>query len=440
MVVEDATKDVRFADHPFVDHELGVRFYASAPIVSPDGFIIGSLCVIDTTPRPAGLSAADRKTLQRLAHIVMDELEYRAQPRHREEVLESITDAFVAVDDRWRFTYVNQRAEELIQRPRDELLGHVLWNRFPTATDFALHDQLKRAAGVGESKQFTTYIPPLGKWFQVRTYPLNGGLSIYFDDVTDRKQREQELRAAKERAEAMNRLKTSFLANMSHEIRTPLTSIIGFADLLSEQVDDGARELLQMIRQSGERLEETLTSILDLSKLESEDIQADLESVDLSDEVRAVVDLFQPRAQQKNIDVRVDEPDDPVEAPLDSRAFRRILTHLVSNAVKFTKAGSVCVQLRCTGESVVIRVKDTGVGIGPNHIDRIFREFAQESEGYTREYEGVGIGLAITQRLVKLLKGTIEVESEKGVGSIFTVAFPHRQRNQQRAAAPSSYS
>ena len=138
----------------------------------------------------------------------MDELEYRAQPRHREEVLESITDAFVAVDADWRFTYVNERAEQLLQRPRKELLGNDLWEEFPEAVNLEFYEHYQRAMRTRESVEFEAYFPPLEAWLEVSTHPIEAdGLSIYFNDVTARHEREERLRlmsrAVEDAAEAV---------------------------------------------------------------------------------------------------------------------------------------------------------------------------------------------------------------------------------------------
>ena len=266
-------------------------------------------------------------------------------------------------------------------------------------------------------------------------------------DITEQKRRERELLFAKERAEEMSRLKSAFLANMSHEIRTPLTSIIGFADLLQGQAEGEARELLEMIRGSGKRLEETLTSVLDLAKIEGESMHVQPEPVDLAAEGRTAAGLFRPRAEAKGIDLSVDVPRGEAKMMADPRLLRRVFSNLISNAVKFTEEGQVTVRLRVSAETAVIEVEDTGIGIADEQVERIFEEFAQESEGITRDYEGVGLGLSITRRLVDLLGGQIEVESEKGVGSLFRVTLPRerlpttgppdeREESEEAAAPP----
>ena len=804
LVVEDASTDPRFASNSLVVGEPGIRFYAGAVLKTPDDVAIGRLCVLDTTPRPNSLSDRERETLTQLAGVVMDEMEYRSQPRHREEILESITDGFIAVDADWHITYLNQRAAALLRCSHDGLLGKNVWEEFPDATAMGVFDRCQEVMESGESTQFESYSSTLQAWFEVNAYPLEtGGLSIYFDDVTEeyerrealetqrerlemaligggvgmwdwnmvsdatvydqrwasilgyntdeleydnsffkrhthpddlervyddierhargdlpyldqeirmrhkdgswrwvldrgkiaerdadgtplrmvgthvditqrkeavenlreseerfdlavrgsqdgvwdwdltsnvvwysdrfvelmgwprdefennlrswtaiihpddrdavmtaieahhndkvpynaeyrcrsksgtyrwfqargqalwneddkpfrmvgtitditerkrqtsieqrfgrllraapseiyvfdaatlyfvqtsrgaqenlgysadelltltpfdlkpytrsefetilaqlregtdemvvfettherkdsstypvqvrlqlnreetrpsfiaivlditlRKERERELIEAKERAEEMSRLKSTFLANMSHEIRTPLTAIIGFADVLKSELDGPNAKLLSMIFQSGRRLERTLTSVLDLAQLESEAIELKADEIDLRAEVKAAVSLFQQEARRKAIQLNADVPADPVRATLDEGAVHRILTNLISNAIKFTDDGTIRVGLHRSDSGIVIDVEDTGIGIDPELSERIFQEFTQVSEGYQRAYEGVGLGLHITRRLVDLLGGQITLKSEKGVGSTFTVTLP----------------
>lgn len=204
MVVEDARQDARFEDNPLVTGEPGFRFYAGAPLITPDGYRIGTLCIADDTPRATdAFDADDQETLRSLADVVVDELEYRATPRHRENILESITDAFFAVDGDWRITYVNSQAESLLQRTRQSLLGKNLWEEFPETTDQALYDQVHTAVREDRSVQFETYYPPREKWLQVNAYPFEDGLSVYLHDITERREMEAMLREREERVERL---------------------------------------------------------------------------------------------------------------------------------------------------------------------------------------------------------------------------------------------
>jgi PAS domain S-box-containing protein len=198
IVVEDAAEAPRFRDNPLVTGAPDVRFCAGAAITTPEGHALGRLCVFDTAPRPDGLSEDGREALRELADIVMDELGYRAQPHQQEKILESITDAFYALDTEWRFTHVNQRAETLLECSREELLGETIWEAFPETKELPNYEEYHRAVETGEPTQFEAYSPPFEAWFSVRAYPFEGGLSVYFNDITERKEREQALEERKE--------------------------------------------------------------------------------------------------------------------------------------------------------------------------------------------------------------------------------------------------
>ncbi|HET6569416.1 MAG TPA: ATP-binding protein [Rhodothermales bacterium] len=244
-----------------------------------------------------------------------------------------------------------------------------------------------------------------------------------FRDATDRYQYEKELIEARDRAEEMLRLKTSFLNNMTHEIRTPLTSILGFTEVLSSEVPDAQQEFVRTIRDSAKRLHQTLNSVLDLAQLESGKSNLATRTVDVGREIEDIVSVLHPLADQKQLALKVQRKAPHIYADLDLGCLSRILTNLVGNAIKFTDEGYVAVEVDGDIESVYVRVRDTGIGISEEFQQHLFVEFSQESTGISRSYEGNGLGLAITKRLVQLMRGTIAVESIKGLGSTFTITF-----------------
>jgi PAS domain S-box-containing protein len=244
-------------------------------------------------------------------------------------------------------------------------------------------------------------------------------------DITERKRREHELRAAKEEAEEASRLKSSMLANMSHEIRTPLTSITGFSEILKENLEGELATFAEKTYASSQRLMKTLDSVLQLSKLEAGVLTLGRELVSLNAVVDETVEMLQPVAAKKPVVVEAHLPDEPVDGHWSEGALNRIVGNLVENAIKFTPAdGQVEVRVREEAAEAVLEVEDTGIGIGEAFQDRMFEAFRQESSGVRREYEGSGLGLSIVHRLVDVLGGRIEVESEKNVGTCFTVWLP----------------
>jgi PAS domain S-box-containing protein len=246
------------------------------------------------------------------------------------------------------------------------------------------------------------------------------------EDIDEQKRQEEALRRAKTEAEEAARLKTVMLANMSHEIRTPLTSMIGFSGILQGRLEGHPAKLARLIYKSGQRLEETMEAVLELSQLEAGSYAIDRASVDLRRLVHHVVDEFEPQAQTHGVTVAVQAADAPVEAYADRTAVRRVIVNLLDNAIKFTpEGGRVTVRLRPEGDEwVVLAVEDTGVGIAADALPTVFKAFKQESEGLTREYEGVGLGLAIVHELVQALGGRIDVDSEKGEGTHVVVHLP----------------
>jgi PAS domain S-box-containing protein len=242
-------------------------------------------------------------------------------------------------------------------------------------------------------------------------------------NVTERKRRETELLLAKEEAEQMARLKSSLLNNMSHEFRTPVTSILGYADLILEEPDVDHEPFARHIRRSGERLSRTLQAVVEMAQIESDALAVEPQSVEMQPLLREAADEYRAMAEEKDVTLHVSAPDD-CTVETDRRLLRRVVDNLVHNAVKFTREGQVEVTAQDREAGVRITVADTGVGIDPAFRDQLFEPFTQESDGRTRTHEGMGLGLSLTKRMVDLVGGTIEVESQKGQGSTFVVEVP----------------
>ena len=256
---------------------------------------------------------------------------------------------------------------------------------------------------------------------------LNGRLAMHtvLQDVTSQRAREESLREDKEHAERMNRLKSRFLAQMSHEIRTPLTTIIGFAEILNENDLGPWNEFTTYIERSSQRLLRTINSVLNLSRLETGALTLNPTLIDVSKTIQEAAELFRHRATRKSVQLRVEVPSEGLHATMDEKALDRILDNLIGNAIKFTKdGGRVSVRARQAGAELHIEVEDTGVGIAPQFIAQLFEPFKQGEEKAPDDQAGSGLGLAITHQLVELMEGSIEVESETGVGSRFTVCLP----------------
>jgi PAS domain S-box-containing protein len=254
---------------------------------------------------------------------------------------------------------------------------------------------------------------------------------ISFDrDITDRKRTESALIQAGEIALEAARLKSSFLANMSHEIRTPLNIILGYNELIAERLselgDESHRQFLDAVANAGRRLQDTIHSILDLSKIEAQSFEVKPVEIDLKERIEMLVRDFQVLAARKGLklDAEIDARADKVL--FDEYCLNQALANLLQNAIKFTENGRITIKLTHDSDgSLCIRVIDTGVGIDADYLPKLFEPFSQEDSGYSRNFEGAGLGLALTRNYLALNGARLGVESEKGVGSVFTIHFAY---------------
>jgi signal transduction histidine kinase len=227
-----------------------------------------------------------------------------------------------------------------------------------------------------------------------------------------------------------NKAKADFLAVVSHELRTPLTAIIGYADLLELGVGGELNELqltrVERIKTGAWHLVQVIEGILSYTRLETgrEDVRQD--TIELGRIVRESTSLVEPGASVRGIGLRMELPDGPIWTMTDGPKLKQIVLNLLSNAVKFTEVGEVCVSLIEEEEAFRIAVRDTGIGINAEHMDRIFDAFWQVEQPHTRTVGGTGLGLSVTRRLAKLLGGEVSVVSTPGSGSTFTVRLPLR--------------
>ncbi|MBT3635172.1 MAG: response regulator [Candidatus Marinimicrobia bacterium] len=237
-----------------------------------------------------------------------------------------------------------------------------------------------------------------------------------------------ELESQRQQVEEANRLKSQFLSNMSHELRTPLNSILTLSKVLIDQTQEilstEQSHYLEIIERNGKQLLQLINDILDLSRIEAGFAELHINSFNISSTILGIAESLSPLAHKKNLELKANIPEDIPYLESDELKIHRILTNIVGNAIKFTEAGSVIIDVSFDTDSLVVKVKDTGIGIHPDMISSIFREFHQVDSSLSRSYEGTGLGLAIVYKSTQLLEGDIAVESNFGEGSTFTLKVP----------------
>jgi signal transduction histidine kinase len=292
---------------------------------------------------------------------------------------------------------------------------------------------------VTKEKEWPEFDTVILKWFG--EYLMNLNSRVQFEssimqnrgelkkEINQRKIVQEELQKAKTKADEANRLKSIILVNLNHELKTPLNTIIGASEILLQGTNRPEhQQLAEMIHTSANRLLNTVNNILELSQIEANILKLHYDKVFLPSFINHTIKKFDDECREKNLALNYNIIDYKVFSMLDVVFFNQILEYLLENAIKYTKKGGIIVELDSTNEQdrhwAVIRVKDSGIGIPKEKIPVIFDEFRQASEGLSRTYEGTGLGLALTKKMVQLMKGTISVESDVEIGSTFIVKFP----------------
>lgn len=370
-----------------------------------------------------------RELEQAIAEAQNNSQSFEAQAAHLQSIVDSAAIAVITVRSDGAIASVNPAAASMFERTADDLLAATV-NDIIDDGDMLLtesdHDESgdaspKEAIGRRAEQKFEievsiSEVEQAGEFLKV----------LLARDVGERNRFEDELRQAKEEAEAANRAKSRFLAVMSHEIRTPLSGMLGTVDLLGDTtLTDEQRVYLGTAQQAGRALMTVINEILDYSKIEADKLELELVEFDMDDIIDSVLTLLAPRAHAKELELAAClGPNVPNKLIGDASRLRQVILNLIGNALKFTRYGGVSITITCpkqTEETVTLlfEVQDTGIGIAPEDAARLFEEFTQADPSDARRYGGTGLGLAICRRLIESMGGQIGVRSQIGEGSTF---------------------
>jgi two-component system, sensor histidine kinase len=470
VIAEDIQNSPLWADYRHLAAEAGLASCWSEPVRAPDGRVLGTLAMYRREVRAP--TKADLESINNAANLVAIAIErktFQDSLIHKEQTLiRSVAEAEAAVrqlatakealrqqesfhstiiemlpallivkDARdGRLVLINPAAEAATGLKSEQAVGRTVAELFPPeeAARSCAEDRIAIESGrmlVEHDAPVTTQELGTRYWTtrKVVTRDAEGPALIVTvaEDVTDRHEAKVALTNALATAENANRAKSAFLANMSHELRTPLNGIVAAADILARRLTGSQDlELLDLIRTSGATLTELLSDLLDMAQIEAGAVKVETEPFDLPGMARSTVEMFKPRGVEKGVPIELNLGQD-VRGWYrgDALRVRQILTNFLSNALKFTASGKIVVGL-CPTQNGMIRlsVTDSGAGFGPEAKARVFGRFQQADDSITRRFGGTGLGLAICSDLAALMGGTIDCESEPGVGSTFWVDLP----------------
>lgn len=395
---------------------------STAPMLAPDGEFHGSVSVLEDITEKTRAEEALRESEER----------FRA-------TFEQAAVGIAHVDLEGHWIRVNERLCDITGYPREDLLRLTFQEiTHPDDLEMDLAHLRRLVSGVIDSYSIEKrYIRKDGGsvWVELTVSLIRepDGTPKYLigviEDISARRQAQEETQLARAEAEAASRAKSQFLAVMSHELRTPLTGIIGYADILGSgiwgEITEQQREQVARIKAGAWHLVSVIEEILTFSRSEAGKEELRLELVDVARIAREGAELLEPQAEMKGMALRVRVPDSPVEIMTDGRKVRQIILNLVGNAVKFTDSGEVELSMERSAEWVVFRVRDTGPGIPSDQLERIFEAFTQLDQSHTRIKGGTGLGLTVSRKLAQLLGGDVTVESNPtAAGSLFSVRLP----------------
>lgn len=370
--------------------------------------------------------------------IILGEITRNAEIRliRKEEelrdTLESITDAFYSLDKEWRFTYLNNAAQQLLDRKSEDLETKVIWEEFEPLIGTEIEVLYRKVMAERVSGTVTEFYPPHGKWYEIRAFPSNSGLSVYFKDVTERLKADQHLKLQSAELAEMDRRKNEFLATLAHELRNPLAPIKNTLSILELKANDPIidkarllidRQVTQMVR--------LIDDLMDVSRITHGKLELKRSNIAVADIVKAAVETSRSSIEAIGLKLVIEPIPDSIVLNADPTRLTQVFSNLLNNAAKFTNPGGlVTIHHELIHESnnqpmVSITIRDTGIGIPLKDQSKIFEGFIQLPSPLKRSHGGLGIGLMLVKQIVEMHYGSIKVHSEgSNLGTAFTIDLP----------------
>jgi PAS domain S-box-containing protein len=445
LEIKDTLKDERFALNPFVKGTDGIRFYAGAPLITPEGYKLGSLCVMDS--KPNALSLEQKNALKVFSDMVVLNLELKTKKLELEEEKKKIETSEKRYRDLFelsqgligehdmngRIISANLATANCLEISIEQLVGKNMRDALAPDTRSQFDSYLEKIAQDGYAEGIMHVKTTSGKskyWAYKNVKVEDNGYPFVLcssQDVTELIDLEKELRRAKRLTELSIEAKQQFLAKVTHEIRTPMNAIVGFGKLLSKTIlDSKQKKYLQAINTSGDNLLLIVNDLLDVSKIEAGKMTLEEIPFSLKDVLSSVTTILHYKAAEKNIALSV-KIDDKIPLHLlgDPTRLSQVLINLAGNAVKFTEKGIVEIVIKEEKSEdnksyLSFIVRDTGIGIPEDKLTIIFDSFIQANNDTSRKYGGTGLGLTIAKQIIELHESTIHVESKLGEGSVFS--------------------
>ena len=446
FIVPDAAADLRFAHSPLVTGPTHIRFYAGAPLVTPEGLNLGSLCVADTAPR--ALSEAEATSLTHLAGLVIMAVEARLTTwrlRMLESSVEHATDVIVIteagpIDEPGpRILYVNHAFTQMTGYSAAEVLGKTPRMFQGPNTSADTRREIRQALEQWQPvhAELLNYRKDGSEfWVELSIVPValeercwSHWVSIQ-RDTTERRKAHRALEEARDEAERANNAKSEFLSRMSHELRTPLNAILGFGQLLEmSNPTPPQQKSIAHVLHGGRHLLDLINEVLDIARIEAGRLELVPEPVQVATVLQEVLALVRPLATARNVSLGISDAERLLTSPAvqaDRQRLKQVLLNLVSNAIKYNSAAGR-VDLTCEQKSeerqLRLSVRDTGLGIASEDLPKLFAPFERLKAAHS-EVEGTGMGLAISKRLIEAMGGAITVDSVVGRGSVFSLELP----------------